>query len=142
MKKWWKEHWYGALLALILGGIVLITWGAGVINDKPMEGILVKTDSGVLYLLRVEESYDEWGVIFLKSGEEQTINQETLNTGDRVEFKGRRSTEDILPVKYRDVKQIRVIQKYDEESVQIVKDAMQRFAYGGLWYGGQPVYPE
>lgn len=142
MKKWWKEHWYGALLALILGCIVLITWGTGVINDKPMEGILVKTDSGALYLLRVEETHDEWGAIFLTSGAEQTINQKTLNTGDRVELKGRRSTEDILPVKYRDVKKILVIQAYDEESVQIVKDAMRRFAYGDLWYGGQPVYPE
>ena len=59
-----------------------------------------------------------------------------------MKLKGRRSTEDILPVKYRDVKQIQVTQKYDEESVQIVKDAMRRFAYGDLWYGGQPVYPE
>ena len=142
MKKWWQEHWYAALLALMLGCIMLIIWGADVINDNPIEGILVKTDSGALYLIRVEESYDEWGAIFLTSGAEQTINQKTLNTGDRVELKGRRSTEDILPVKYHDVKQILVIQKYDEESVQIVKDAMQRFAYGELWYGGQPAYPE
>ena len=142
MKKWWKEHWYGALLVLILGCIAWIIFGYKVINDKPYEGVLVKTDADVLYLIHAKENYDEWGVIFWASGAEQTINLKGLNTGDRVEFKGRRSTEEILPVKYRDVKKIRVVQTYDEESIQMVKDAMQRFAYGELWYGGQPIYPE
>ena len=142
MTKWWKEHWYGALLGLVLGCIALVFFVYGVFNDKPYEGILVKTDSGALYLLNVKEGYDEWGVIFLTSRAEQILDLHLLNTGDRVEVKGRRSTEEILPLKYRDVSKIQVIQKYDEESVQIVKDAMQRFAYGELWYGGQPVYPE
>ena len=140
--KWWKEHWYGALLALILGCIVLSIWGHRVINAKPIEGILVKTDSGALYLINAKENYDEWGAIFLTPEAEKTIDQKKLNTGDHVEVKGRRGIEEILPVKYRDVKRILVIQRYDEESIQIVKDAMQRFAYGELWYGGQPIYPE
>ena len=142
MTKWWKEHWYGALLGLVLGCIALAFFVYGVIHDKPYEGILVKTDSGALYLLNVKENYDEWGAIFLTSRAEQILDLHLLNTGDRVAVKGRRSTADILPLKYRDVRKIPVIQKYDEESVQMVKDAMQRFEYGALWYGGQPVYPE
>lgn len=137
MKQWWKEHWYGALVILIVGGILLYCWGY---NNRSIEGILVKIDSGELYLLETQETYDAWGRInFTLHG--RPLHLEKFYTGDRVKLKGDISILESWPRQYADVSNIAKDKKYDEESLQIVRDVVQRLENGYPW-DGLVIYPE
>lgn len=138
MKKWWKEHWYGVLVILIVGGILLYCWGFN--NSKSIEGILVKTDSGVMYLLNVKENHDEWGTIGLTQQAKDTVDLTKLNTGDCVSLQGNIEILESWPLQYAGIKRVRVEQKHDMESLQMVRGAVQRLGHE-LWHG-EVIYPE
>ena len=138
MKKWWQEHWYAALVVLIVGGILLYCWY--IVNFQTIEGILVKMENERLYLLRTEASYDEIGSIGLTPAAKKTVDRAKYNTGDRVRIRGKISIAESWPAQYQGVRSIIVDQPYDEASLQIVKDKMQ--AWGAEFFGSDPVYPE
>ena len=138
MKKWWEEHWYGVLVILIVGGIILYFWGLK--DSGSIEGILVKTDSGTMYLLNLEGNYDQWGTIGLTQQAKELLDLTKLNTGDHISIQGDIEILESWPLQYDGVKKIVVNQTYDAESLQRVRDAVQSLGHE-LWHGA-PIYPE
>ncbi len=141
-KKWWKtwlkDRWYEALVILVVGGILL--YCCVLQSTRSIDGILVKTDSGELYLLKAQETYDDWGrITFTLHG--RALHLEKFNTGDRVKLKGNIDKLESWPVQYANVNKIILDQPYDEESLQTVRDAVLRLVHGCPW-DGSIVYPE
>lgn len=136
--KWWKEHWYGALVALIVGGILV--YCGYLVNFQSVEGIIVKTENDHLYLIRIESSYAEIGSIVLTRAAKETIDRTKYNTGDRVKIQGKISIAETWPAQYHGVRRIIIKQPYDEESLQVVKDKLQVWDNGFL--NLKPIYPE
>ncbi len=118
---------------------MLYVWGYA--NSRSIDGILVKADSGVMYLLNVQENHDEWGTIGLIQQAKEMVDQTKLNTGDHVTIQGDLEILESWPLQYVGIKRILVNQKYDGKSLQTVKEAVERLGYEELWHG-QVVYPE
>lgn len=136
MKKTWKY----ALVVVAILAVVLICEVYD--RNTRSHGILVKTESDQLLYLQVEEPLEEWGYIVLTPEAKESLDLTMLNTGDRVRLRGNISVNELWPLRYQGVKGITVDARYDEESLQQVRAAVQRYeeAFGSSL--GTIVYPE
>ena len=138
MKEWWSRRWYEALVVLVIGGIFLYI--AIYANMGSMSGILIKTENDYMYLLRTDTAYESVGSVGLTATAKRIVNLEKYDTGDRVKIRGNIHVLETWPARYQGVRRIIIEKKYDEESLQIVRDQVQSWNEG---FGSfDVVYPE
>ena len=133
-----KNWWYIGIVIVLIAVVVMYSE-----YDKTagIEGLLVKEEDGGLYLLRMEENWDDWGSIRLSASGEKYVDLTKLETGDYVRLRGNISILEVYPLRYVEVDRIVTDRKYDEASLRLVKEAIARTEANGFWVC-TPIYPD